>query len=110
VILLLDNNLSAGLVKDLARTFPGTTHVRELGMAAIDDEAIWRVAKAKGMCIVSKDDEFRQRATLRGHPSKVIVLRVGNCATERTGDLLRDRAGDIRAFGEDPESSVMILS
>lgn len=107
--LLFDNNLAPRLVSDLAGVFPGSAHVRDLGMADADDEALWRVARSRDMCIVSKDDDFRQRATVRGHPPKVIVIRIGNCTTNAIRDHLVKNAAAIRAFIDDPEPAVLML-
>jgi predicted nuclease of predicted toxin-antitoxin system len=70
--LLFDQNLSHRLVALLAAEFPGSEHVRNLGMAAASDPAIWAFAQQAGFAIVSKDVDFEQRALLFGHPPKVI--------------------------------------
>ncbi|MCG2681665.1 MAG: hypothetical protein L6455_17125 [Kiritimatiellae bacterium] len=36
---------------------------------------------------MSKDSVFFHRALLRGHPPKVIYLRVGNCSTQHIIDF-----------------------
>ena len=107
--LLLDNNLSRRLVRELADEFPAAVHVCELGMSDADDEAIWRVARGRGLCIVSKDDDFRQRALVRGHPPKVVILRAGNCTTASIAAMLRRHVNAIRAFGDDPQAAVLLL-
>ena len=66
--LLLDQNLAASLVRRLADLYPGSAHVREVGLARADDEAIWSLAASSGYVIVTKDDDFRQRSLLRGAP------------------------------------------
>ena len=58
VKLLFDQNLSHRLVATLARQFPGSVHVRDLGLQHADDATIWEFAKADGYTIVSKDDDF----------------------------------------------------
>lgn len=42
--LLFDQNLSSALVGHLADLFPGSTHVKSLGMMSADDVAIWSYA------------------------------------------------------------------
>jgi predicted nuclease of predicted toxin-antitoxin system len=56
--LLFDQNLSLRLVRLLAAEFPGSQHVRDVGLAIAPDPAIWAYAAAQGMVIVSKDSDF----------------------------------------------------
>jgi hypothetical protein len=44
VRLLLDQNLSPHLVDALQDLYPGSTHVRDVGLASADDEAAWNFA------------------------------------------------------------------
>ncbi|MGO8816062.1 MAG: DUF5615 family PIN-like protein [Terriglobia bacterium] len=39
--LLLDQNLSPRLVRTLAAIYPGSSHVRLLGLRDADDAAVW---------------------------------------------------------------------
>ncbi len=55
--LLFDQNLSFRLCQDLGDLFPGSTHVRILGLEEADDLTIWNYAKANGFTIVSQDAE-----------------------------------------------------
>ena len=76
VKLLFDENLAPRLARDVADVFPGSAPVRDLGLQAADDEAVWaRAAAADGLVVVTKDDDFRQRSFLRGHPPKVVWAR-----------------------------------
>jgi predicted nuclease of predicted toxin-antitoxin system len=56
--LLLDQNLSHRLVAQLAPEFPGSDHIRNLGMAASPDADVWAFAAAHDYVIVSKDADF----------------------------------------------------
>lgn len=44
--LLVDENLSPALARELADLFPGSTHVNEVGLGSTPDEAIWTFAAA----------------------------------------------------------------
>jgi predicted nuclease of predicted toxin-antitoxin system len=57
VRLLLDQNLSHRLLDLLADLYPGSHHVRDLGLAAADDE-VWSYAAREGLAIVSKDTDL----------------------------------------------------
>lgn len=56
--LLFDENLSHKLVRALEDLFPGSEHVRNLGLKAADDHVIWEQAKSNDSIIVSKDSDF----------------------------------------------------
>lgn len=108
--LLFDQNLSPRLVAQLATEFLGSTHVRDVGMAASPDPDVWAYAAANGLAIVSKDTDFQQRALLYGHPPKVIWVRLGNCTTAAVSALLRSRLADIQAFQADSTASILALA
>jgi len=74
--LLLDQNLSPRLPQLLFDLFPGSVHVRDVGLRDAAD-AIWQYAKAHAFVVVSKDSDFQQRSLLLGAPPKFIWLRLG---------------------------------
>ena len=108
--LLFDQNLSPRLTALLAAEYPGSEHVRGVGLAAAPDPAIWAFAATGGYTIVSKDSDFEQRALLYGHPPKVVWLRVGNGPTAAVAALLRVRQPDRLAFDADPAAAVLALA
>ena len=108
--LLFDQNLSPRLVGLLATEFPNSQHVRDAGLAAGPDPAVWAYAAAQGFVIVSKDSDFQHRALLLGHPPKVVWVRLGNCSTAAVVPLLRNRQADLLAFEADPTASLLALS
>jgi predicted nuclease of predicted toxin-antitoxin system len=110
VSLLFDENVSWRLVDLLKKEYPGSTHLESLGLRGAQDSAIWDVAKAKNLALVTKDDDFRSLALLHGAPPKIIWLRVGNAGTEAIADLLRTRRAVIVAFISDANESLLILS
>jgi predicted nuclease of predicted toxin-antitoxin system len=108
--LLFDENLSPRLAKQLTAEFPGSTHVRDVGLTAAPDPAVWAFAAANGYAMVSKDADFQQRALLLGHPPKVVWVRLGNVPTSAVIGLLRLRRADLLAFDSDPVASFLALS
>jgi len=108
--LLFDHNLSYCLVPALASLYPGSMHVRDVGMAMADDEVIWNFARQQGLMIVSKDTDFYQRSMLFGHPPKVVWIRLGNCTTAQVEALLRTRHTDLLAFDQDATASFLALA
>jgi predicted nuclease of predicted toxin-antitoxin system len=108
--LLFDQNLSHRLVGQLTTEFPGSQHVRDIGLASAPDPAVWAYAAAQELVIVSKDSDFQQRALLLGHPPKVVWVRLGNCSTAAVATLLRTRHADLLAFEAAPTVSFLALS
>ena len=108
--LLLDENLSHRLVAELSEIFPGSVHVREVGLASASDDDVWQYAARNGLAIVSKDADFHQRSFVEGFPPKVIWIRRGNCTTAEIGDLLRRRSSEITEFGDDDEAAFLAIS
>lgn len=107
--LLFDQNLAPRLVVALSDLFPESVHVRHLGMAEADDRDIWVHARDSGFAIVSKDNDFQQLSFVFGAPPKVIWIRRGNCSVAEIEEVLRTNASRILEFGEDEESSYLIL-
>ena len=107
--LLLDQNLSPRLLSSLADLYPGSTHVREVGLATADDDTVWAYAGREGLVIVSKDADFHQRSFVRGAPPKVIWIRRGNCSTDEIAGLLRQFHVEMVAFEQDLEATFLAL-
>jgi len=110
VKLLFDEDVSPKLVGLLEEEYPGSAHVRDLGLKGAPDGRIWDHARENGFVIVSKDDDFRQRGFLQGPPPKVAWLQVGNAGTAKIAELLRDGAQQLDRFETEDESAVLILS
>ena len=108
--LLFDQNLSPSLCSTIRDLFPGSIHVREIGLARAGDADIWDYAARHGFAIVTKDADFRQRSFLSGHPPKIVWVRLGNCSTRATEALLKRRAAEIEEFLADSQKSFLYLS
>lgn len=108
--LLFDQNVSFKLERLLADIFPGSVHVRNVGLRDSQDADIWKFARANDFTIVSKDSDFHERSFYFGFPPKVIWLRVGNCPTAEIETLMRINLEIIREFYEDDKISFLSLS
>ena len=106
---LIDQNLSFRLVDVLSSRFPGSCHVRDVGLSGDDDERIWQLAKDEGFVIVTKDNDFLARALVRGHPPQIVQIRIGNASTRQIAELLRMRADDVAQFVAENVESVFML-
>jgi predicted nuclease of predicted toxin-antitoxin system len=109
VKLLLDENLSPRLGPLIAAAFPLSVHVEHLGLRGAPDGALWDLARAESLVIVSKDDDFRQRSFLYGSPPKVIWLAIGNSRTSVIAGVLLAAQSRISDFLNDPEDGLLIL-
>lgn len=84
-------------------------HVETLRLRGCDDSKGWEAARAGGLVILTKDDDFNARSGLLGAPPKVVHLCVGNVAMSAVVDLLLERRTRILAFGEEGETSLLVL-
>lgn len=103
---LFAQNVSPLLCRALDDLFPGSVHVRAVGLREATDATIWQYAARQGFAIVTEDAGFRQRSFLEGHPPKIVWLRMGNCSTGAIEALLRK----IVEFLADEEKSLLGLS
>lgn len=107
--LLFDENLSFRLPDAVADLFPGSAHVRSLGLKGRADDTIWEVAARQGFVIVSKDRDFFDKAVVAGGTPKFVWIRLGNVSTKAVEDVIRSNSGRIEALGASSEI-VLILS
>jgi predicted nuclease of predicted toxin-antitoxin system len=110
VKLLFDQNLSFRLVALLADLYPGSIHVRDVGLQAVNDGEVWEYARQHGFMIVSKDVGFHQRSFLLGLPPKVAWVGLGNCSTTEVAALLHQRHREMLAFERSAEAAFLALT
>ena len=108
--LLFDENLAPKLVLLLADLFPNSVHVRDVGLSAATDQAVWDYAGSQSLIIVSKDSDMHQRSFMFGAPPKVVWVRLGNCSTSDVADLLRQHLQTLEEFEADENASFLSLS
>lgn len=77
--LLIDSQLPPALARHIDASGTSCIHVRDVGLARASDHTIWDYAKLHNLVIVSKDQDFREMAILKGSPPQVIWVRLGNC-------------------------------
>ena len=107
--LLFDENLSYRLADRLSDVYPGSAHVRDVGLLGRPDEEIWDLAAREAYVIVSKDSDFFQRAVLFGAPPKVVWLRIGNRPSSAAESILRGSAPTLSAFAADTDAAWLHL-
>ena len=79
--LLFDQNISFRVVRQLQPIFPEARHVKDFDLQFASDASIWAFAAVNGFTIVTLDSDFYDLVTLKGHPPKIIWLRLGNTSS-----------------------------
>jgi len=110
VKLLLDQNLSPRLLRTLEAVYPGSSHVRLVGLRDADDAVVWEFARDHAFIIVSKDSDFHQRSFVLGFPPKVIWIRTGNCPTTDIERIFEEYQSSILEFCKDDVHAFLALS
>lgn len=99
--LLFDQNLSHRLVSLLGDLFPGSEHVRSVGLQEADDRRIWEYAKRNRFTIVTLDSDYSDWNRLLGAPPKVIWVRFGNATVDHAHAKLRASYSKIKLLESD---------
>ena len=107
--LLLDQNLSPKLVKQLNEQFPDTKHLIDIELDRASDFEVWEYAKSNNFIIISKDTDFINLNALRGFPPKVIWIQRGNCSTDQILHLIKNNFIPIKFFIESPDKGILVL-
>lgn len=107
--LLVDENLPLRLAHDLADLFPGSTHVRSVGLGSTVDIVIWEYAKLHDLTFLTKDKDFAGLSIAMGAPPKVILIQIGNCSSADLISIIRSNAVRLSDFQEDAKRSLLIL-
>lgn len=106
---ILDENLSAVMVKKLANYLPHLVPVRHIALITFSDHNIWHYAKENGYTIITKDNDFLYLSNIYSCPPKVIKLNCGNKSTLYISELIIKKAEDIKTFAESPECYMEII-
>ena len=107
--LLLDENLSERLLPSLLVRFPGSDHIRLLGLGGASDVTLWDVAIAHDFVLVTKDEDFLALSVRRGFPPKVVCLAIGNVSNATTCEWLLSHADELERFVAHPEAGFLLL-
>ena len=108
-MLLFDENLSPRLSKLIGNAFPGSKHVKDFDLESASDEQICTCAVQNKLTIVTQDNDFINRSSIKGHPPKIIHIAIGNSTTAQICKLLLTYSKNIQSFLENPEESYFII-
>jgi predicted nuclease of predicted toxin-antitoxin system len=76
---LVDNQLPPALARFIESELKAAAiHVADVGLRDASDADVWRYASAKGLILISKDEDFANMIINRP-TTKLIWVRVGNC-------------------------------
>jgi len=75
---IVDAQLPPALARVLESHGYEAKHVKDLGMDADEDPAIWDYALKHDMIVVTKDEDFAHRYSQGGTSPVIIWLRIGN--------------------------------
>jgi predicted nuclease of predicted toxin-antitoxin system len=75
---LVDAQLPPALARWLSSQGHEADHVGDRGLAAANDTAIWDLALRTGSVVLTKDEDFVQRKSLRGGGPPVVWIRLPN--------------------------------
>ncbi|MDF1656725.1 MAG: DUF5615 family PIN-like protein [Verrucomicrobiales bacterium] len=78
---LVDAQLPPALAHFLKRQGDEASHVSELMMINATDTDIWNYAINTDSVIITKDEDFQNRAALSSQCPFIVWLRFGNCST-----------------------------
>lgn len=101
--LLFDQNISFRIISKISHLFPEAKQVRQLGIENDLDIDIWQFAKDNDYSIVTYDSDFYDLSNLKGHPPKIIWLRIGNTTTNFLAQIINSKTATIKSFIQDNE-------
>jgi predicted nuclease of predicted toxin-antitoxin system len=90
----VDNQLPAALTQWLARNGWDATHVLDLHLNEADDLDIWKYARDNGFVVISKDEDFSNRAAL-SRDVQIIWVRLGNCRNQFLIEVFEKNIGSL---------------
>jgi predicted nuclease of predicted toxin-antitoxin system len=97
---LIDAQLPPALVQWLRERGHTAEHVVEVGLAAAEDVDIWNRAAQDGAIIMTKDEDFAERAARENSGPVIVWLRIGNATNRALTHWLNPRWAEITGLLE----------
>lgn len=72
-----------------ASRLPEQQSCHAVGLERADDSAIWEYAKSNGYVIVTRDADFEELCSVRGHPPQIVWLKMRNLSKPAALNLLK---------------------
>ncbi|MEM8893485.1 MAG: DUF5615 family PIN-like protein [Bacteroidota bacterium] len=106
--ILLDANLSWRLIKHLEGYYEQVIHVDNLPLEQpAKDIEIWNFAKNNDFIIITNDEDFLDLSLTKGHPPRVVLLRLGNQSTAHISRLLIEKKKNLEELKGNGNMSVL---
>ncbi|TAE76012.1 MAG: hypothetical protein EAZ85_01015 [Bacteroidetes bacterium] len=105
--LLLDQNISFKIIKNLEGLFTEIIHVGRLGLGQTDDGMIWQFAYVNEYIMVTFDSYFAERNLISGNPIKIVQLMFKDTSTDNIAKKILDNYENIKNFYYNDEYSCL---
>lgn len=92
---LVDAQLPPALAHWLREAGYNAVAVREVGLHTANDSAIWQHAQKAGLIIITKDEDFAQRAQSTASGPVIVWLRIGNSSNANLRTWLLPRMTEL---------------
>jgi len=98
---IIDAQLPPMMARWLREAGHEAEHAETAGLLQTEDGVIWARAEVSGAAILTKDEDFAERARATSGLPIVVWLRIGNCSNAELRGWLEPRlAGIVQMAGE----------
>jgi predicted nuclease of predicted toxin-antitoxin system len=94
---IIDAQLPPALARLLEQRGDEAEHVEDAGLREAEDNAIWQRALDHRAVIITKDEDFANRASVSRSAPCIVWLRIGNASRDALAAWLEARLPDIEA-------------
>lgn len=105
--ILLDENISWRIIKELADSFNEVFHVNQIFGKRPMDTDIWNYARENQFMIITYDSDFIDISELRGAPPKIIWFRFGNASRNYIINKIKSNIDRIKELYNDDELNIL---
>ncbi|MCS6822017.1 MAG: DUF5615 family PIN-like protein [Microscillaceae bacterium] len=99
--LLLEQNISYKVLKELNEHFPESAQAGRIGLGQAGDREVWNFAKVHGYTLVTYEATFHEISLLLGAPPKVIWLKCEDTSPKNVACILIKNKNIIENFIRD---------
>jgi predicted nuclease of predicted toxin-antitoxin system len=107
--LLIDKPISLRTVRLLGSIFPGTQHLRQVGLEGSSQEEILSYAVHYGYVLVTANETYLSLLNAEATDPKVIHLRCSRLIGKHVAGLMKRYISRIYAFGESLDERILLI-